>query len=147
MSLGIWLSQTVTVVGTCRTCCCPERQLGLAAASVSASSGQCESLNPCMSHVQDLLDSLGDTPPGYEWQFGTGEDGLEDVPRAFQQDTGLEDTEDFEDEAAFAQGSPLWADLRESIMPSSDDSGPRAFTHIEALREQGELFRMMQVRS
>ena len=100
----------------------------------------------CMSHVQDLLDSLGDTPPGYEWDFGTGEDDFEDVPRAFQQDTDLEDTEDFKDEAAFAQGSPLWADLRESIMPSSDDSGPRAFTHIEALREQGELFRMMQVR-
>ena len=31
-------------------------------------------------------------------------------------------------------------------MPSSSDSGPRALTHVEALREQGELYRMMQVR-
>ena len=109
-----------------------------------------------MPHVQDLLDSLGEPPPGYEWEFGTGQDDIDDdfgedafgvdtrdVLEAAKQDADLEDNED---EAGFAQGSPLWADLRDSIMPSSSDSGPRAFTHLEALREQGELFRMMQVR-
>ena len=113
-----------------------------------------------MPHVQDLLDSLGEPPPGYEWDFGTGEDDFdgdpgedafdidfgEDVLEAAQQDADLEDMKDDEHEAGFAQGSPLWADLRESIMPGSSDSEPGAFTHVEALREQGELYRMMQVR-
>ena len=112
--------------------------------------GPCQSSTPYMSHVQDLLDTLGTPPPGYEWEFGTGEDAFdidtgEDMPEAAEQDENLEDIEEFEDEAAFAQGSQLWADLRESIMPSSSESGYRALTHVEALREQGELYRMMQV--